>query len=146
MERIKQRDTRSELNMVSTGREKSKEEIVWNNLLDYMKKKQLDEGSQKLYLKNTILYLKYEEKKNTIVNAVTGTPAVLALMGSTGAYYTGNNSLATSLVVTAAALALAGTGVKLLKLNPYEKAIVTYSDVNKTEKIYRKVATYIKNK
>jgi len=56
MERIKQKDTRSELNMVSTGREKSKEEIVWNNLLDYMKKKHLDEGSQKLYLKNTILY------------------------------------------------------------------------------------------
>jgi len=146
MERIKQKDTKSELNMVSTGREKSKEEIVWNNLLDYMKKKHLDEGSQKLYLKNTILYLNYEKKRNTIVNAVTGTPAVLALMGSTGAYCTGNNSLATSLVATAAALALAGTGVKLLKLNPYEKAIVTYSDVNKTEKIYRKVATYIKNK
>ncbi len=144
MERESRKAARNELNMVSTGKERSMEEIVWNNLLDYMNQKKLDYNSQKMYLKNTILYLNYEKKKNTIINTITGTPAVLALMGATGAYYTGNNSVTATLVVSASALALIGKGVKLLKLNPYEKSLVTYSDVNKVEKIYRKVAPYIK--
>jgi hypothetical protein len=108
MERENRKATRNELNMVSTGREKSMEEIVWNNLIDYMNQKKLDYNSQKAYLKNTILYLNYEKKKNTIIDAITGTPAVLALLGATGAYYTGNNSLTASLVVSAASLALIG--------------------------------------
>ena len=132
------------LEMVVTGNEKSQEEIVWNNLLDYMKGKQLDTEAQKTYMKNTILYLQYEKKKNKLLTLIAGTPTLLGLLGTTGAYFAGNHTLATSLAVTTGVIALIGAGIKLVTDNPYNKQIVEFSDVKQREDVYRKVAPIIK--
>jgi hypothetical protein len=140
----KEKDTSKVLNMVSTGKEKTQEEIVWNNLLDYMDKKNLSAEQQRTYLKNTILYLQYNQKKNKLVNMIIGTPTLLTLLGATGAYFAGNNHLAAPLFVAAGALTIVGSGIKLMKNNPYERALTSVNDINTKENVYRKVAPFIK--
>lgn len=140
----KEKDEKKVLNMISTGKEKTQEEIVWNNLLDYMNEKNLNPEDQKTYLKNTILYLQYENKKSKLVNMIIGTPTLVSLLGATGAYFAGNNHLATPLFVATGALALVGAGVKLMKTNPYQRALTAVEDINDKENVYRKVAPFIK--
>lgn len=131
------------LNIVATGKEKTHEEIVWNNLLDYMDTKNLDSKTKISYLKNSILYLKYEEKKRTIVNKIFGVPAIVTLIGSVGAYSSDNKHLALTLALATGALAMIGTGVRLMRTNPYARVVSNCSEVNKQEQVLRKVAPHM---
>lgn len=132
------------LNMVTTGKEKSNTEIVFNNLISYMDEKGLTSNTKIDYLKNTICYIEYENNKRKLANIIGFIPSLVCLLGAIGSSYISQNTLVSSFAIGTGAFALVGTGIRLIKRNPYEKVIINVSDIKDKESVYRKVAPFIK--
>lgn len=125
--------------LVTTGEEKSNEEIVLNNLLDYMSEKGMDAEQQKDYLKNRMLYLQYYRNVHKDLRHFLGMASISSLVVIAGAYYLNYENIKT--LIASALLMMSGkVFYSLSRTNPYKEALMSYTDVVEMHEIYSDMA------